>query len=69
MCGQYASGSVRNVCYGDSGSPFYVCEDNKLVLVGVADFTGGCNSSYPAGYARVSKYISWIKDTIAKNSN
>lgn len=49
----------NGACNGDSGGPAHY----KNELVGVAGFVvGGCGSTYPDGYARVSYFIDWIKE-------
>lgn len=46
-----------------SGGP--AIADGKLI--GVANFVvGGCGSSFPDGYAKVSFFKSWITEKIAK---
>lgn len=36
-------------------------------LCGVANFvSNGCGSSNPDGYAKISYFVEWIQDTIAK---
>ncbi|XP_078585578.1 chymotrypsinogen A-like [Branchiostoma floridae x Branchiostoma japonicum] len=48
-------------CKGDSGGPL-VCEiDGLYHVVGVASFVaGGCDTSYPTIFARVSAFTDWI---------
>uniref|UniRef100_A0A0A1XSE0 Serine proteases 1/2 n=1 Tax=Zeugodacus cucurbitae TaxID=28588 RepID=A0A0A1XSE0_ZEUCU len=50
----------RSACGGDSGGPLAV--DNNQVLVGVVSFGGGCHSTAPNAFARVSHYLGWIRD-------
>ena len=48
---------------GDSGGPL-VCQNeaNEWIQVGVASFTSRDNpESWPAVFARVSKFVQWIK--------
>jgi trypsin len=48
----------NGACRGDSGGPGIL----NNALVGVANFViGGCGTSNPDGYARVSYFIDWIK--------
>lgn len=48
----------NGVCQGDSGGPAYY--DGKLV--GVAGFViGGCGTTNPDGYAKVSYHLDWIQ--------
>lgn len=52
-------------CQGDSGGPL-VC--NKIP-VGIVSFNYGCdysNNRYPNVYTEISKFLSWINDTLEK---
>ena len=65
-----AHSTTSAVCVGDSGGPIYVTENGKKVQVGISSFvsSGGCLSAkYPVVFARVSTYIDWISDKLAKN--
>ncbi|KAG7160263.1 trypsin-1-like [Homarus americanus] len=65
MCAGYKEGG-KDTCQGDSGGPFYVAENSKYVQVGIVSFGDGCASPNSAGvYARVSKFLSWIKTNTA----
>ena len=58
------------ICVGDSGGPIYVKDNGKMVQVGISSFvsSAGClHSKYPVVFARVSQYIDWINDKLAKN--
>ena len=53
---------------GDSGGP-YVCKDQQdnWTLIGVTSFGtggGGCQNSV---VARVTSYVNWLNDIIARN--
>ncbi|XP_053684521.1 brachyurin-like [Sabethes cyaneus] len=54
----------RSVCNGDSGGPLAVREDGRSLQVGIASFVHatGCASGFPAGFVRVSHYLSWIAE-------
>ncbi|XP_042858074.1 trypsin-1-like [Penaeus japonicus] len=53
----------KDTCQGDSGGPLCVQENNKYVQVGVVSFGEGCaKPRSPGFYARVSKFLSWIKE-------
>ncbi|XP_047028625.1 collagenase-like [Helicoverpa zea] len=60
ICTSGANG--RGTCQGDSGGPLVVNSNNRLILIGVTSFVSarGCQVGAPAGYARVSSFISWI---------
>ncbi|CAK1582732.1 unnamed protein product [Parnassius mnemosyne] len=61
ICTSGAGG--RGTCQGDSGGPLAVNSGGRRVLVGVTSFghRDGCSVGYPAAYARVTSYVSWIK--------
>ncbi|KAI8126124.1 Serine protease 3 [Lucilia cuprina] len=48
-----------STCQGDSGGPLALGSE----LIGVTSFvsSGGCESGYPSGFARVTTYLEWIK--------
>jgi len=50
---------------GDSGGPLVYNNGITFTQIGVVSFTStlGCNFGYPAGYARVSSFLDWIKTT------
>lgn len=51
------------VCHGDSGGPLAVRRNGVSVQVGVVNFgLGQCAGRAPDGYARVSSFISWIRE-------
>ncbi|CAB3372504.1 Hypothetical predicted protein [Cloeon dipterum] len=56
------------ICDGDSGSPLTITEsDGVKTQVGIVSFVppetkGGCESSLPGGYVRLTAYLQWIKD-------
>ena len=54
----------RGSCYGDSGGPALVRdEDGSFVQVGIVSFgaVNGCEDGYPSGQVLVHKYIDWIQ--------
>lgn len=57
----------KDTCQGDSGGPLFVVESSKYKLVGITSFgTGGCaEKGKPGVYARVSKFLTWIKQNTA----
>ncbi|XP_054440029.1 serine protease 38 [Pteronotus mesoamericanus] len=58
--------NVKTVCEGDSGGPL-VCELNRVwVQIGIVSWGRGCLFPvYPAVYARVSYFSTWINYHIA----
>ncbi|KXN68404.1 putative trypsin-like serine protease precursor [Conidiobolus coronatus NRRL 28638] len=51
-----------NPCYGDSGGPLGVLNNDRFTLVGIVSFGEKCGEpGYPEVFTRVSNYISWIK--------
>nr|ANS56506.1 chymotrypsin-like serine protease 1 [Antheraea yamamai] len=52
----------RGTCQGDSGGPLAATISGRRVLIGVISFTAraGCMAGFPAGYSRVTSYVSWI---------
>jgi secreted trypsin-like serine protease len=64
LCTKFAS--KKSVCSGDSGGLLAIDRNGlgNWVLVGVVSFSSvGCNAA--SGYARVSKYTSWINGHMA----
>ncbi|XP_072304770.1 trypsin-3 [Eucyclogobius newberryi] len=60
LCAGYSAGG-QDACQGDSGGPL-VCDG---LLYGIVSWGSGCAiPQYPGVYAAVSKYRSWIEDTV-----
>ncbi|KAM3961472.1 ovochymase-like [Aphomia sociella] len=52
----------RSTCSGDSGGPLVVSSTGRNILIGVTSYgaRAGCSHGYPAGFARVTSFVSWI---------
>ncbi|XP_045523041.1 collagenase-like [Pieris brassicae] len=50
-------------CQGDSGGPLDFAFQNVRYLIGVTSFTSqrGCQAGLPAGFARVTSFLQWIR--------
>ncbi|XP_028168562.1 collagenase-like [Ostrinia furnacalis] len=53
---------ARSVCPGDSGGPLSVGSGTGRILIGITSFvaSAGCARGFPAGFARVTSFNSWI---------
>lgn len=62
LCAQGTFSPSAGTCLGDSGGPLVIYENNVPTLIGVATFVSpiGCDSVDPSGFARVSKFLTWI---------
>jgi hypothetical protein len=49
---------------GDSGGALVIWRNNAWTQIGISAFvsTAGCAVGYPAGYTRVSSFLSWIRE-------
>ncbi|XP_072946809.1 brachyurin-like [Epargyreus clarus] len=58
LCTSGAGG--RSTCQGDSGGPLRI---NGPTLIGVTSFgsTAGCQRGFPAAFARVTSFVSWLR--------
>ncbi|KAH8270150.1 hypothetical protein KR018_004709, partial [Drosophila ironensis] len=59
LCTRSTNG--QSTCYGDSGSPLVTRQGN--ILVGISEFVAasGCTLGLPAGFARVTSQLEWIR--------
>ena len=64
ICAGYEQGG-KDSCQGDSGGPFICLENDKPVITGVVSFGFKCAfPGFPGVYARVTKYLPWIKSNM-----
>ncbi|XP_073351140.1 chymotrypsin-like protease CTRL-1 [Pagrus major] len=64
------SGGGTGTCFGDGGGPLVRKSNSKWIQGGVVSFvsSAGCAlPKIPSGYARVSRYQSWINSQITTN--
>ena len=70
ICAGYPGKGVKDACQGDSGGPL-VCQGKNggAILTGVVSYGDECGSAtHPGVYARVTTFLSWIKDNmVTKN--
>ncbi|CAG4951278.1 unnamed protein product [Colias eurytheme] len=61
LCVSGASGT--STCGGDSGGPLVVNNGGTRQLIGITSFGSarGCQRGFPAGFARVTSFASWIQ--------
>jgi len=66
ICAGYHEGG-RDSCQGDSGGPFVCYVEEHWILYGVVSWGHGCaGEAKPGLYARVSNFVTWIEQTIAR---
>ncbi|XP_045456192.1 collagenase-like [Melitaea cinxia] len=53
----------RGICGGDVGGPLSIGDVPSAQLIGIVSFysQSGCDSALPAGFTRVTSYLSWIQ--------
>jgi len=62
LCAGLVKSGGKDACQGDSGGPLVVNE-GRYKLAGVVSFGYGCaQANAPGVYARVSKFLDWIKE-------
>lgn len=69
FCAKDLSGKESNVCFGDSGGPLLLFENNKWTLYGVSSFAfaddnNRCINTAPSFFTIIPRYSSWINQRI-----
>ncbi|XP_047519447.1 collagenase-like [Pieris napi] len=59
-------GGRASTCGGDSGGPLDIGSGNSRALIGITSFghSAGCTRGFPAGFARVTSFRSWISSRL-----
>ncbi|MEZ4868700.1 MAG: serine protease [Caldilineaceae bacterium] len=64
ICAGYADGG-QDSCQGDSGGPLVVPDGDGWKLTGIVSFGFGCaRPDFYGVYTRVSRYVTWLEQTI-----
>ena len=74
LCAGYIDDAGKDSCKGDSGGPLVLplsSTDDTAVVVGVVSFgPEGCAvKGFPGIYARVTKFLPWIKANMGGSSS
>ena len=57
-------------CFGDSGGPIVVCEDDRIVVIGVSSWgQGHCREEGVSVFVDVAMYVPWIRSKISEGNN
>ncbi|KAI8040813.1 serine protease 1 [Drosophila gunungcola] len=51
----------RSTCYGDAGSPLVTKQGSTLVGISAFVASNGCTLGLPAGFARITSALDWIR--------
>jgi len=63
--GRTSSGAITDACQGDSGGPLVCQEGGEWIIHGATSWGYGCaGANHPGVWARISKEISWIQETL-----
>ena len=58
--------TFAGACFGDSGGPLIVKNNNNYELLGLVSYGSGCDTNKPTIYTKVQYYYPWIAETITK---
>ena len=66
-----AGNATQDACFGDSGGPLYVEQQNSKVMVGIVSFgeAENCAATYPTVYTRVSAFHDWATDYLVEKAD